>query len=255
MTDAEYHASGSGPTSPTGSGRPRVLAVTRPRVLAVVPCLNCAATVGNVAASVATHVDAVLVVDDGSADDTSAKARDAGAEVLRHPERLGKGKALQHGLEWARERGFTHVFAVDGDGQHLASEMPALLEASLAEPLAIVLGERSREGHDISPMKLFGNRFANRWVQIASGRWFEDTQSGFRVYPVDATLALGGHARHYGWETEVLIRALRTGMPVVCRTVKAHYPPADERVSYYRPWIDTIRIIFIVVGLILGLRR
>ena len=118
-----------------------------------------------------------------------------------------------------------------------------------------MLGERSREGHDISPMKLFGNRFANRWAEIACGRYFEDTQSGFRIYPVAATIALGGHASHYGFETEVLIRAMRSGVPVECRTVKVYYPPADERISYYRPFVDTVRIIFIVVGLILGLRR
>jgi glycosyltransferase involved in cell wall biosynthesis len=246
MTGAEYHAGRSGPTGSSAATR---------RIAAVIPCLNCEATVADVAASAAAHVDAVLVVDDGSGDATAARAREAGAEVLVHAVRRGKGCALQSGLEWARERGFTHVFAVDGDGQHLASEMPILLEASAADPRAVVLGERSREGHDISPMKLFGNRFANRWVEIASGRWFEDTQSGFRIYPVATTLALGGHASHYGWETEVLIRALRAGMPVVCRTVKVHYPPADRRVSYYRPWIDTIRIIFIVVGLILRLRR
>lgn len=225
------------------------------RVAAVIPCLNCEATAGEVAAAVAAHVEAVLVVDDGSTDGTSEAARRAGAEVIRHAVRRGKGCALQTGLEWARDHGFTHVFTVDGDGQHLASEMPALLDASREQPRAIVLGERSREGHDISPMKLFGNRFANRWVEIASGRWIDDTQSGFRLYPVQETLALGGHASHYGWETEVLIRALRGGLPVVCRTVQVHYPPADERVSYYRPWIDTIRIIFIVVGLILGIRR
>ena len=246
MTSADYHASRSGPTAPEAP---------HPKVVAVIPCLNCAATVGVVAKDAAAYVNAVLVVDDGSADETSARAREAGAEVIRHPLRRGKGCALQTGLEWARDHGFTHVFTVDGDGQHLAGEMPALLEASAAEPRAIVLGERSREGHVISPMKLFGNRFANRWVEIASGRWFDDTQSGFRIYPVKETLALGGHASHYGWETEALIRALRAGMPVVCRTVKAYYPPADERISYYRPWIDTIRIIFIVLGLIWGFRR
>lgn len=225
------------------------------RIAVIVPCLNCAETVADVVRGVSRHVADVLVLDDGSADETARLAEEAGAVVLRHPERRGKGAALQTGLAWAAAQGFTHVFTVDGDGQHLADEMPALLQASAAEPTAIVLGERSREGHDISPMKLFGNRFANRWVEIASGRWFEDTQSGFRIYPVAATLALGGHANHYGFETEVLIRALRSGVPVVCRTVRVHYPPADLRVSYYRPWLDTIRIIFIVVGLILGLRR
>ena len=225
------------------------------RTAAVIPCLNCATTIAAVVAGVRRHVADILVVDDGSDDETGRLAREAGAEVLRHPQRRGKGCALQTGLAWARERGFTHVFTVDGDGQHVTDEMPVLLEASRADPAAIVLGERSRDGHDVSPIKLFGNRFANRWVEIASGRWFEDTQSGFRIYPVAATLALGGHASHYGFETEALIRALRSGMPVVCRTVRVYYPPAELRVSYYRPWVDTIRIIFIVVGLILRLRR
>jgi glycosyltransferase involved in cell wall biosynthesis len=235
----------------TGPHTPRVAV----RVAAIVPALDCAATIGDVVAGVRAHIEDVLVIDDGSTDLTGALAREAGAEVLRHEERRGKGCALQSGLAWAASQGFTHVFTVDGDGQHLAAEMPALLEASRDQPAAIVLGERSREGHDISPMKLFGNRFANRWVEIACGRAFEDTQSGFRIYPVAATLALGGHASHYGYETEVLIRAEKTGVPVVCRTVAVYYPPADLRVSYYRPWLDTIRIIFIVVGLILKLRR
>lgn len=225
------------------------------RVAAVVPALDCAATIADVVEGVRGHVGDVVVVDDGSGDATGPLARAAGAEVLRHDQRRGKGCALQAGLEWAASRGFTHAFTIDGDGQHLAQEIPVMLEAAGHNPLAIVLGERSREGHDVSPVKLFGNRFANRWVEIASGRAFDDTQSGFRIYPVAATLALGSHARHYGYETEVLIRALRAGVPVVCRTVRVHYPPAELRVSYYRPWIDTIRIIFIVLGLIFRLRR
>lgn len=246
MMRADYHAAPSGPSS----AAPGTM-----RIAALIPALNCRTTIADVVHGVSPRVDDVLVIDDGSSDDTDALAAAAGAEVLRHGERRGKGCALQSGLAWAEERGFTHVFTVDGDGQHLAAEMPVLLAASRENPAAIVLGERSREGHDISPMKLFGNRFANRWVEIACGRAFDDTQSGFRIYPVAATLALGGHASHYGFETEVVIRAVRTGVPVVCRPVKVYYPPADLRVSYYRPWVDTIRIIFIVVGIILRLRR
>jgi glycosyltransferase involved in cell wall biosynthesis len=225
------------------------------RIAAVVPALDCAATITAVVTGAREYVRDVVVIDDGSSDETAALARMAGADVVRHADRRGKGVALQSGLAWATARGFTHVFALDGDGQHLASEMPLLLAASRGNPHAIILGERSREGHDISAAKLFGNRFANRWVEIASGRAFEDTQSGFRIYPVAATVALGAHASHYGYETEVLIRALRDGVPVECRTVKVFYPPADQRVSHYRPWIDTIRIIFIVLGIIFRVRR
>ena len=246
MTDVEYQSDAGGPSF--GS-------TTTYRIAALVPALNCAGTITEVARSVREYVGDVLVIDDGSMDETAALAKNSGVVVVRHVVRRGKGGALLSGLRWASERGFTHVFTVDGDGQHLASEMPALLEASRVEPLAIVLGERSREGLDISPIKLFGNRFANRWVEIASGRAFDDTQSGFRIYPIASTLALGSRASHYGFETEVLIRGLRAGVPVICRTVKAYYPPAEERVSYYRPWLDTVRIIFIVVGLILRLRR
>jgi len=220
-----------------------------------VPALDCAATIASVVEGARQHVAAVLVIDDGSTDGTGEAARAAGADVLRHERRRGKGAALSIGLSWAHRNGFTHVIAIDGDGQHLSEEIPAMLRASQEDPLALVLGERRRDEHDISPMKLFGNRFANRWVEIASGAAFDDTQSGFRVYPVAATRALGAYASHYGFETEVLIRAVNAGMPVRCVPVRVYYPPADTRISYYRPWVDTIRIIFIVLGLIFRLRR
>jgi glycosyltransferase involved in cell wall biosynthesis len=246
MGRAEYHAGGGAPSQEAGDS---------PRFAAIVPALNCAGTIASVVRGALEHVPVVLVIDDGSSDATGDLAREAGAQVLRHPQRTGKGLALHDGLAWAAENGFTHVLAMDGDGQHLSAEIPAMLECSRARPASLVLGERRRDDHDIKPVKLFGNRFANRWVEIASGRAFEDTQSGFRIYPVAATRALGAYASHYGFETEVLIRAVRTGMPVECVPVHVYYPPADVRISYYRPWVDTIRIIFIVLGLIFRLRR
>lgn len=224
--------------------------VPMPTVAVLIPAYDCAATIAAVVAGARRHVERVLVVDDGSGDDTAARAAAAGAEVLRQAANGGKGAALRAGFARLASDGATHVLTMDGDGQHLATEIPLLLAASAAAPAALIVGERRIGGQEVTPIKLFGNRFANRWVEIACGRALPDTQSGFRVYPLAATLRLGARADRFAFETEVLIRATRAGMEIRSVPVAVHYPPAAERVSHYRPWGDTVRIIAVVVGLI-----
>lgn len=223
-------------------------------VAVLIPALECAATIAAVVVGARRHVARVLVVDDGSHDDTAARAAAAGAEVLRLPENRGKGAALRAGLERLAAGGVTHALAMDGDGQHLPDEIPALLAASAAAPAALIVGARRIGDQEVTPIKLFGNRFANRWVEIACGRALPDTQSGFRVYPLPRVLQLRARAGRFAFETEVLIRATRAGMEIRSVPVAVHYPPAAERVSHYRPWGDTLRIIAVVVGLILRRR-
>jgi glycosyltransferase involved in cell wall biosynthesis len=222
------------------------------RSLAVlIPAYDCAATIAEVVAGARQHVERVLVVDDGSRDDTAARAAAAGAAVLRLPANAGKGEALRAGFARLAGEGVTHVLTMDGDGQHLGREIPALLAASAASPAALVIGARRIGTQEVTPIKLFGNRFANRWVEIACGQKLPDTQSGFRVYPLAETSRLGAHAGRFAFETEVLIRAARAGVAIHSVPVDVYYPPAAERVSHYRPWGDTLRIIAVVVGLIL----
>jgi hypothetical protein len=142
------------------------------------------------------------------------------------------------------------VLTMDGDGQHLTDEIPVLLRVSGGEPAALVIGARQIGPQMTTAARLFGNRFANRWVEIACGQVLPDTQSGFRVYPLRQTLALHAKARHFGFETEVLIRAVRAGLEIRSVPVRVFYPPPDERTSHFRPFVDTVRIIFIVLGLI-----
>jgi len=217
----------------------------------LIPAYECAETIGRVVAGARQYVARVLVVDDGSADVTAERAAAAGAEVLRQPHNTGKGAALRAGLEHLAAGGVQRVLTMDGDAQHLPEEIPALVEASTRQPHALVIGARQVSGEQITPMRLFGNRFANRWVEIASGVKLPDTQSGFRIYPMPETLALGARAGHFAFETEVLIRAARGGLSIVSVPVRAYYPPPAERVSHFRPFVDTVRIIRIVLRLIL----
>ena len=217
----------------------------------LIAALDCEATVGDVVRGARAHVSRVLVVDDGSSDATGDVAKAAGAEVVRSAENRGKGAALRTGMRMLFERGTTHALTMDGDGQHLASEIPALLHAAAADPAALVLGARRHPPGSLAPIRVFGNRFANRWVRIACGAALDDTQSGFRVYPLRETIALGCRADRFAFETEVLIRAVRAGLPLRAVPVAVYNPPPGKRTSHFRGFSDSLRIVLTVVGLML----
>jgi glycosyltransferase involved in cell wall biosynthesis len=223
-------------------------------IAALIPALDCEATIQAVVQETRRFVPRVWVVDDGSSDRTADAAKAAGAEVLRQPSNRGKGAALRAGMQALLREGVTHVVTLDGDGQHLPEDIPQLLAASAAEPDALVMGARQHEPGSLTKIRAFGNRYANRWVRIACGREFEDTQSGFRVYPVAATLALGCRADRFAFETEVVIRAVRAGLPVRSVPVRVYNPPPDQRISHFHGVWDSIRIVFTVIGLLLRIR-
>ena len=216
----------------------------------LIPALNCEATIGAVVSGVRKFIENVLVVSDGSTDATVAQATAAGARVVAHDHPRGKGAALLTGMRALAEQGVAHVLTMDGDGQHLADEIPVLLDASRAAPAALIIGARQFDELSVAPLKLFGNRFANRWVEIACGQAWPDTQSGFRVYPLREMLALRLRAHHFAFETEVLVRAVRAQIPIRSVPVRVYYPPIAERTSHFRSFVDTVRIIFVVLGLI-----
>jgi glycosyltransferase involved in cell wall biosynthesis len=227
-----------------------------PRIAALIPVLDGAGTIEAVVEGARRRVEHVVVVDDGSSDGSAERAREAGAEVLRQDRNRGKGAALRRGLAHLLGRGFSHAFTLDADGQHLPDEMPVLLAEVERHPQAILLGARRCEvGQEIAGWNRFGNAFADWWVARAAGCELPDTQSGFRVYPIAAVLDLGARGDRYAFESEVLILASLRGIEIVSREVAVYYPPPAERVSHYRPWSDSARIVFTVVPFLTGLRR
>src|SRR5512139_3765221 len=181
------------PSTPPGNG-PAAVPV-------LIPALNCAATIAGVVAGALRYSETVIVVNDGSGDGTGERAAEAGATVLSHDGNRGKGAALRTGMQWLAQRGCSRALTMDGDGQHLCDQIPMLLAASAAAPQALIIGARQIPPGATTPVKLFGNRFADRWVQIACGLKLPDTQSGFRVYPLRPILALSLRADHFAFET------------------------------------------------------
>jgi len=220
------------------------------RVAVLIPAYQCAATIAPVVADARRAIASIVVVDDGSDDGTAERARLAGADVVRHARNRGKGAALLTGMRFLLDRGFTHALSMDGDGQHLGDEIPTLLAATRAEPAAIVIGVRKIGTQQVAATNLFGNRFANAAIRIAAGMPVGDTQSGFRVYPLATVPSLPVDGERFEYESTVIIRAARAGIPIRSVPVDVYYPPIAERRSHYRKVIDTLRIIRAVAPLL-----
>jgi len=185
---------------------------------------------------------ALLVVDDGSTDGTADVARAEGVDVLRHARNRGKGVALRSGFAWLAERGFETAVTLDADGQHHAEDA-VMLAKDPAPPNALILGVRDLARDGAPPASQFSNGFSNWWVSRFAGQALSDTQCGLRRYPLPASLALGSDARGYGFESDLIVRAARSGMPIVEVPVRVIYPPKAERLSHFHVVTDPARIV------------
>jgi glycosyltransferase involved in cell wall biosynthesis len=215
-----------------------------PRHLAIVPAYNEAAAITATIADIRAHSDFdVLVVDDGSTDDTAERASKAGAAVVRHPFNLGIGGAVQSGYQFALERDYDVAVQVDGDGQHDARDIPVLLERLSRNPrLGLVTGSRfigDEGGYRSSAPRRLGIRLFGGLLSAVVGRKVTDPTSGFRMvgrrgielfareyphdYPeVEAVLLLHFH-RLEGEEVPVRMRPRTTGVSSINASRSAYY--------------------------------
>jgi predicted LPLAT superfamily acyltransferase len=207
----------------------------------IVPVFNGVSTVGDVVRTALQHASTVLVCDDGSTDGSGIEAEAAGAVVLRHAQNEGKGVALRTLLAEAHRRSFRHAISMDADGQHLASDLPALASLLVDEPGSLVLGIRNLVGAGAPPSSEFGRRCSNWWIWFETGLRLPDTQSGFRGYPVPEVSQLGAGHRRYAFETDVLLRSAWAGIPIRSRPITVVYP--GTRTSHFRLVVDNVRIV------------
>jgi glycosyltransferase involved in cell wall biosynthesis len=184
------------------------------------------------------YLPTVLVVDDGSTDDTQSQACKAGAEVIRHARPMGKGAAMQDGWMAARARGFEWVLCLDGDGQHAASDIPAFLRCAETTGAAMVVGNRMARPAGMPWLRRQVNWWMSRRLSRLSGQRLPDTQNGFRLMQLQYWDPGLTGAAHFEIESEVLIAYLLQGARVEFVPVAVIY---DTERSKIRPWQDTLR--------------
>jgi glycosyltransferase involved in cell wall biosynthesis len=228
-------------------------------VAVIVPAYQAEATIGGVVEHVqqafAPHgmKHPVIVVDDGSDDETAKRASDRGASVLRHERNRGKGAALLTGLGEARARSAVTAVAVDADGQHPASEALKLALHPASDD-TLLLGVRDLRGAGAPLANRFSNAFSNGFLSMVCRRSLHDTQCGLRRYPVERVLELGVRAERYDIEADILLRALRAGVPIEEVPISVVYPPEELRRTHFHSVRDPARIVFRVLHTLLTAR-
>ncbi len=197
-------------------------------VCGITPAYNAQETIAGVVRGVLRHLGTVIVADDGSTDGTAEAARAAGAEVIVLGENRGKGNALRLLFAEAQRRGFTAVIAIDADGQHDVEDIPLFLQAHRDYPEAIITGSRMGDPGQIPPHRHNSMLVARFFISLAANQFIEDTQCGFRLYPLALIESMSLLKERYVTETEVLIKAGDSGRAVRCLPIKAHYPPGQS---------------------------
>jgi len=217
------------------------------RTCAVIPTYDNPQTIGRVVSEVRRHVPDVIVVDDGS-HDAGRRALDEiaaqGAAVVLHRERNGgKGSAVKAGLGAALDRGFSHALQIDADGQHDTADIPKFLARAAERPQAAVLG------HPVFDATMpRGRRAAHALTNFmvflqTGGRFIVDPQCGFRIYPVDAALAVRARGERMDFDIEIAVRLHWAGVPIVNVPTGVRYlPAADGGTSHFRPVRDNVAI-------------
>jgi glycosyltransferase involved in cell wall biosynthesis len=209
----------------------------------IIPTYNNEATLAAVIEDVALYSDHIIVVNDGSTDNTVEIVQNYPAiQLISYSKNVGKGWALRKAFKYAIEKGYTYAISIDSDGQHFAKDLPAFINKLEEEPNAIIIGARNMDQASVPGGSSFGNKFSNFWFKVETGITSPDTQSGFRLYPLEPLKKMRFITRKYEFEIEVLVRAAWKGVDVVSVPVTVYYAPAGERISHFRPFKDFFRI-------------
>ena len=206
----------------------------------LIPAFKEANHIAAVVREVRDYCPAVIVIDDGSPDDTARLAAEAGATVLEHVRNQGKGAALQTGFDHARAHGYDLAITLDADGQHAPSDIPAFLQAYERTHSPVLVGNRMGDVATMPPLRRFVNRTMSALLSRVMGQHVPDSQCGFRLYHRSAFPqgACDAHSRRYAAESEILLHLSLQGCKIGAVTIQTIY---GEEKSKVNPLTDTFR--------------
>ncbi|MBS7230408.1 DUF2062 domain-containing protein [Flavobacterium psychroterrae] len=207
----------------------------------IVPTYNNHKTLKRVLDSILDFTQNIIIVNDGSTDSTSEILKQySELTQIHHLKNLGKGRALRNGFRKAIELNFEYAITIDSDGQHFADDIPVFIEEIQKEPNCLLIGSRNMTQENVPKKSSFGNKFSNFWFKFETGIVLEDTQSGFRLYPLQL-IPKQFYTNKFEFEIEVIVRSAWKGIVVKNIPIQILYDPA-ERVSHFRPFKDFTRI-------------
>lgn len=215
----------------------------------VVPTYNNPLSIQKVAQDVLSHGYTVILVDDGSSIPVSSLVPEQNnLTIVRHDVNQGKGAAIMTGAREAQKRGYDFFISLDGDGQHLASQIEKICDACDGEN-QIIIGARNFEINHVPSGSKFGRWFSNFWACWDTEQTITDSLSGFRLYPT-SILDLIIQTKRFDWEMEVLVKHAWKGRLIKEVVIECYYPTPEERVSHFKKFWDTAAIVMVHVKLL-----
>ncbi|MCB4808053.1 DUF2062 domain-containing protein [Tamlana sp. 62-3] len=218
---------------------------TKTSICVIIPTYNNEKTLVRVIDGVLNYSNNIIVVNDGSTDSTPNILGNYAekVDVIAFEKNQGKGKALREGFKFAINKGYDFAITIDSDGQHFPEDIPSFINALEAHPdeNLLLIGSRNMSQEGVPKKSSFGNKFSNFWFWFETGIKLEDTQSGYRLYPLHAIKKRKFFTNKFEFEIEVIVRLAWAGIKVKNMPVKVLYD-MSERVSHFRPTIDFARI-------------
>ncbi len=225
----------------------------------LIPTFNNSVVLGKVIKDVLQYTKNVIVVNDGSTDNTlDVLNKFSEIKIKTYKKNKGKGFALRTGFKFAEELGYKYAISIDSDGQHYASDLPQFLLKLNKNKNAIIIGARNMDGQDQKQGSSFANKFSNFWFRIETAIKHPDTQSGYRLYPLKKINKIRYFSNKYEFEIEVIVRNSWRGVDIEAVPIEVFYPEKAERITHFRPFKDFFRIsvlntILVVCAIIFGL--
>lgn len=210
------------------------------KVCVIIPAYNEAKNIADIVRRVNQQKLEILIIDDGSIDNTYEIAENNGAIVIRNALNQGKGAALIMGFNYVLEKNFDAVITMDGDGQHLPEEIPHFIKTAQYSKSGVFIGNRMLGIKNMPFTRVLTNKFMSWLISLIAKQKIPDSQCGFRLIKREVLKNIQLNTRKYETESEILIEASRLGFKIEPLPVKTIY--AGEK-SQINPFLDTLRFI------------
>jgi len=214
------------------------------RCCVIIPTYNNHKTIKSVIDQVLVYTKNIIIVNDGSTDNTPEILKEYNnLKLINLSKNKGKGNALRIGFKCAEKLKYKFAITIDSDGQHFPNDIPVFINALENEinKNVLLIGARDMNQKGVPKKSNFGNKFSNYWFWVETGINLEDTQSGFRLYPLLAIKDISFMTTKFEFEIEVIVKAAWKGIQVKNIPIRVLYKKNDH-VSHFRPVEDFIRI-------------
>jgi glycosyltransferase involved in cell wall biosynthesis len=209
----------------------------------IIPTYNNCGTLAKIIDGVQVYTSHIIVVNDGSTDQTAEiLIHYKNIEIVSIPKNKGKGNALRKGFDYALSKGYRYAITIDSDGQHFTEDIPLFINKIIQSPDSLIVGARNMDQSGIPANSSFGHNFSNFWFWFETGISLPDTQSGYRLYPLEKLRKIRFFTPKFEFEIEVIVRAAWRKVNIESIPVKVIYFPKEERVSHFKPVRDFTRV-------------